>query len=411
MAAGGAALRPVPLVLSDELSVGRLAAELLANRLRAFPALRFLVPTGHTPHPMYAHLRELQDQGRLPSAGATLLQLDELCGIGPGDQRSYAAYLRRELRGIELAEWHTLDGSADPAAEIARHERALQAAPLGLAILGLGQDGHVAFNEPGAGPDSRMRSVTLQPATTAAVEGFEGGGGPTEALTVGIAELRRCRELVLLVTGEAKAEPLRALLEQEPGDDRPASFLLDHPRLTLICDQAAASALEELPAKGPEALIVLGQHRQGAGPGFSAEGAARLRRAEQVARERSPHLVLLSGYTSDGRRSEAEYMAEAWSGPELPLLLEEASTKTSDNAAFSLLLILAMPEIREVTVVTSRSHLRARYFFAPYRRYGLTLRFESADYSFVLGLLHELHWVATAQAQRREELKVLPPPS
>jgi uncharacterized SAM-binding protein YcdF (DUF218 family) len=119
----------------------------------------------------------------------------------------------------------------------------------------------------------------------------------------------------------------------------------------------------------------------------------------------------MSGYTSDGRRSEAEYMAVAWSGPDLPMLLEEASTKTSENAAFSLLLLLAMPEIRRVTVVTSRSHLRARYFFAPYRRYGLQLGFESADYSFFLGLMHELHWIATAQSQRREELKVLPPPA
>ncbi len=398
----------VPLVLADADSVGGLAAELVANRLRAFPKLRFLLPTGHTPHPMYAHIRRLAAEGRFPSERAALLQLDELRGIGPGDERSYCAYLRRELRGVRLATWHTLDGSAEPARECAHHERALEAAPLGLAVLGLGADGHVAFNEPGSGPESRMRLISLRNSTRDALEGFEAAEAPSEAFTVGIGELHRCRELVIVVTGEAKAEPLRRLLEEPPGDDRPASFLLAHPRLTVICDRPAASAISAAPARGDRALVVLGHHRQGAARGLSAEGSARLRRAEVAAEREEPHLALLSGYTSDGHRSEAEYLARAWSGPAVPLLLEEAATNTSENASFSLLLLLAMPEIQSVTVVTSLSHLRARYFFAPYRRYGLRLEFANAEYALVRGLLNELHWVATMQSQRRKELAVLP---
>jgi glucosamine-6-phosphate deaminase len=395
-------------VLADAESVGRLAAELVADRLRAFPQLRFLLPTGHTPHPMHAHLRRLAADGRLPSERAALLQLDELRGIGPDDGRSYCAYLRRELRGVRLAAWHTLDGTAEPTEECARHERALEAAPLGLAVIGLGHDGHVAFNEPGSGPESRMRLASLRPETVRAVEGFAAGEAPTEALTVGISELHRCRELVLLVTGDSKAEPLRRLLEGPRGHERPASFLLDHPRLTVICDRQAASALSAAPAGGEHALVVLGHHRQGAARGLSAEGSARLRRAEEVAKRKSPHLVVLSGYSSDGRRSEAEYLARSWAGPAVPLVLEEAATSTSENAAYSLLLLLAMPEVRAVTVVTSRSHLRARYFFRPYRRYGLRLEFANADYSLVPGLLNELRWMLTMQGQRRKELGVLP---
>lgn len=398
-----------PLMLADERSVGRLAAELVANRLRAFPGLRMLLPTGHTPHPMYERLRTLAEEDRLPSAGATLLQLDELRGIGPSDPRSYCAYLRRELRGVALGGWQTLDGSADPGEECARHRRALDAGPLGLAVLGLGRDGHVAFNEPGSGPASRMRQVALRPSTMDALEGFSADDAPAEALTVGIAELNRCRELVLLVTGEAKAEPLRRLLERPPGEDRPASFLLGHPRLTLICDRASAAALSAVPATGERALIVLGHHRQGRDRGLSTEGSARLRRAEEEAWRQAPHLVMTSGYTSDGRCSEAEYLARAWRGPEVPLLLEEAATTTSDNAAFSLPLLLATGEIRAVTVVTSRSHLRARYFFAPYRGYGLRLEFAGADYPLLPGLLNELRWTATMRSRRRRELAVLPP--
>jgi glucosamine-6-phosphate deaminase len=348
-------------------------------------------------------------EGRLPSSGATLLQLDELRGLAPDDPRSYAGYLRRELRGIQLAARHTLDGNAAPAEECARHRRALDAAPLGLAVLGLGQDGHVAFNEPGSGPASRTRPVSLRPATVASLEGSFADDAPSEALTVGIAELRGCRELVLLVTGEGKAEPLRRLLEEPAGEDRPASFLLDHPRLTLVCDRAAASALRGVPAAADRALIVLGHHRQGASGSLSAEGSARLRYAEEEARRQAPHLVLMSGYTSDGLHSEAEYLANAWRGPEVPLLLEEAATSTSENATFSLLMLLAMPEIKSVVVVTSRSHFRARYFFAPYRDYGLRLRFAGADYPVLRGLLNELRWIATMRRRRRTELAVLPP--
>ena len=398
-----------PLVLPDPDAVGRLAAELLSNRLWAFPELRFLVPTGHTPHRMYAHLREISDQGRLPSSRATLLQLDELGGLGPEDERSYAAYLRRELEGIELGARFTLDGGADLEAECARHERELDGAPLGLAVLGLGHDGHVAFNEPGSGARSSTRRVELRESTRGALEGFGGDEAPREAITVGIRELRTCRELVLLVTGEDKAEVLKSVLEDPPGPDRPASLLLDHPRFGLVCDRAAAARLSKEPGSAGEALVVLGHHRHGARPGLSAEGRARLRRAEQEAEARPPDVAILSGYTSDGVRSEAEYLARAWATARPPMLLEEASLRTSDNASYSLLLLEAMPQIRNVTVVTSRSHFRARYFFSPYRRRGLGVEFAWADYPVWRGLLHELRWIATMQAERRESLSVVPP--
>src|SRR6476619_467767 len=88
---------PCPLVLDDPARVGLLGAELVANRLRARPGLRLLLPTGRTPESMYAALRADAAQGGLPTEDAAVFQLDEYAGLGPEDPRSFAATLRHEL--------------------------------------------------------------------------------------------------------------------------------------------------------------------------------------------------------------------------------------------------------------------------------------------------------------------------
>ena len=115
------------------------------------PQLRLILPTGHTPLGMYAALRAHALDGSLPTEQATLFQLDEYLGLGAADERSYRAYLARELRGIRFGAVHGIDGTApDPESEAARHQALLDQAPIDLAVLGLGRDGHVAFDEPGS---------------------------------------------------------------------------------------------------------------------------------------------------------------------------------------------------------------------------------------------------------------------
>src|SRR6476469_719661 len=91
---------PCPLVLDDPARVGLLGAELVANRLRARPGLRLLLPTGRTPEGMYAALRALAAEKRLPTEQASVFQLDEYAGLGHDDERSFAVTLTRELRGL-----------------------------------------------------------------------------------------------------------------------------------------------------------------------------------------------------------------------------------------------------------------------------------------------------------------------
>jgi len=130
---------PAPLVLADDERVAQLAAELIANRLRARPTLRMLLSGERAPMGLYAALRAHARHGELPSASATVLALDEYAGLTPDDPRSRSAALAHELRGIRLRAFQPLDGSAaDLAAECARHERLLNEAPLDLACWASG---------------------------------------------------------------------------------------------------------------------------------------------------------------------------------------------------------------------------------------------------------------------------------
>lgn len=408
-----------PLVLGHPMRVALLAAELVANRLRARPALRLILPTGHTPLGMYAALRAHAADGSLAGERATLFQLDEYLGLGPGDPRSYAAYLRRELAGIRLGAVHALDGSAaDPEAQCARHEQLLDAAPVDLAVLGLGRDGHVAFDEPGSSAEAGMRRVELHPSTRAdaAADFGDADRVPHEALTVGLRTLLGARELLLLVTGAAKAGALNAMLDGPPGPHCPASLIRDHPRLTIVCDEAAAAGLGDRPGRSSDlAMIVLG-HRE---PGVSdenrssEESRARLAAMQRAFASEPPRVVIFTGYshTATGL-SEAEQMESDWNPSPIPALLEEAGRNTAENATRSLPILRATGEIRRVTVVTSAWHLRAPYFFAPYRTLGLRLRFRLAWHGATASVIaNELRGLLRMSGQRRRALAAmrLPP--
>jgi glucosamine-6-phosphate deaminase len=373
-----------PLVLADARHVGLLAAELVANRVRARPSLRVLFPTGHTPEGMYAALRAHVADGSLRTEQMAVLGLDEYLGLGRDDPRSFRAVLDGELEGLPLGRREALDGAAaEPFVEAARYQAVLDAAPIDLAVLGLGRDAHVAFDEPGSSPSDPVRRVALTPTTIADAATDFGGAEhvPREALTVGLRTLLSARELLLLVTGRAKAQALRAALEGPVGTDTPASLLRDHPRLTVICDPDAASLLRPRANRDSDHVAIVLGHRE---PGVSSEhrisghSRARLRRAARLCAGEAVRAVVLTGYTHVAGLSEAEQMALEWDVPDVPVLLEVAGRNTAENASRSLPLVLAVGGVRRVSVVTSLWHLRTPYFFAPYRAAGLELHMRRA---------------------------------
>ena len=222
--------------------VAAAAADRVADLLRRRPGAVVLLPAGATPVPLFAELVQRARAGRLDLAGARLFQLDERVGVGPDDPRSFAAFLRRHLLEPLGLDGELLDGSApDPRAEIERHARSLEAAGgADLALLGIGTNGHVAFNEPGTPADAPGRVVELAEATRRGQAAEFDGAGPAEGLTLGLRELTAARRVVILATGGGKAPVLARLLAGEAGETLPAAHLRGHREIVVLADRAAA---------------------------------------------------------------------------------------------------------------------------------------------------------------------------
>jgi len=234
------------VVLEDAAAVGRAAADVVAATVQCRPEAAISMPTGSTPLPMFGELIGRVRRGEIDLSRLQLFCLDEYVGVAPTEPNSLTGWLRREFAdpaGIPAAHVHALPSTdPDPDEGLRRYEADLAAhGGLELAVLGLGGNGHIAYNEPGSTADSRTRVLTLTPESVAqAARYFEGRSVPTEAMTVGVGTMLEARALVLIVTGVAKMEVLRRGLHGPMTADVPASWLrLAGDRLTVIVDVAA----------------------------------------------------------------------------------------------------------------------------------------------------------------------------
>ena len=236
-------------VLLDYEAMSAAAADIVASKLREKPRAVFMVPTGTTPLGMYRGLVERHEREGLSFARATFFNLDEYLGLPRDHPASYHAYMREKFYGlvdVDPGRVHVPDGAApDPEAECRRYERAIRAAGgVDLCVLGIGRNGHIGFNEPGASFDSRTRVVRLAESTRRVnATDFEGERAPERAISVGMRTISDSREVLLLASGANKAEAVAAAVGGEVSEDVPASALRLHPNVTLLLDRDAASSL------------------------------------------------------------------------------------------------------------------------------------------------------------------------
>ncbi|MBB4658184.1 glucosamine-6-phosphate deaminase [Parvularcula dongshanensis] len=227
--------------------VGEALADHLLGLVRAKPDAVIGLATGATPEPLYDALAE---RAGTAFRHARFVALDEYVGLPEGSPLSFAATLWRQVLGPVGADPGRVflpDGrSPDRAAAAAAYEAQLERlGGVDLWLLGLGRNGHVAFNEPGSAERGRTRDVVLTASTREANAAAFGSAGavPDAAITVGLGTLREhARELALMVTGGAKAEILARAWKGPETRDVPAS-LLRGVRVTGWFDEAAASLL------------------------------------------------------------------------------------------------------------------------------------------------------------------------
>ena len=236
-------------------SGARAVAETVAKRIRAAvaarPSLVLGLPTGRTPIPVYRRLVAECRAGHLDLDGVTTFNLDEFVGLAAVHPGSYHAFMERHLfRAAELraAQRHVPRGdAASPDREAVRYEAAIHAAGgFDLVVLGIGDNGHIGFNEPAPALTPATHVVRLQPGTRRANAWLFGGRSrnvPTRALTVGVGTILQARSVLLLATGRAKAGVVARALEGPITTRVPASLLQAHPNCVVVLDRAAASRL------------------------------------------------------------------------------------------------------------------------------------------------------------------------
>jgi glucosamine-6-phosphate deaminase len=190
-----------------------------------------------------------QAVGRLALGHGYYFNLDEYVGVAPQDSHSFAAFLGRHfLTEAQIPPGHIrlLRGdAADIAAEARAHDEAVAArGGLDLAILGLGGNGHIAFNEPGADWNAGTHVVPLTEETRAANAAYfdDGFAVPGQGVTMGIGMLRAARRILLMVSGTAKAEALTMLLAGKADPAWPVTALCGHPDLVVVADKGLQTA-------------------------------------------------------------------------------------------------------------------------------------------------------------------------
>ncbi len=208
--------------------------------------------TGSTPTRLYEELVRLHRDEGLSFANVVSFNLDEYYPMPPDSLQSYVRFMHEYLFDhvdIRPENVHIPDGTVAPA-DVAdyclRYEARIRAAGgIDLQILGIGRTGHIGFNEPGSGPASRTRLITLDHLTrTDAASDFYGEENvPRRAITLGVGTILEAHEIVLLAWGEGKAAVIKRLAEGEPTDSVPATYLQQHPRVRVVLDEAASAEL------------------------------------------------------------------------------------------------------------------------------------------------------------------------
>lgn len=229
----------------------RAVALRVARAVAERPALVLGLPTGRTPVAAYAELRRLHDAGQVDFSRAVSFNLDEFAGVASSHPGSFRTFMDRHLFSdvkLRPARIHFLNGAAtDLDAECDRYEAAIEAAGgIDLQILGIGANGHIGFNEPGEELIARTHRVKLADSTrrdNAALFGDDPAQVPREALSMGMGTILKAAAILLIATGERKAQCVEGAVRGPLSTRLPASFLQVHRHVELYLDRGAASLL------------------------------------------------------------------------------------------------------------------------------------------------------------------------
>lgn len=238
-------------IFESEREVDLAAAQYVAGRINEKPDMVLGLPTGGTPEGMYANLAKMVAEKKVSFKTVTTFNLDEYAYYDGTEPQSYRVFMKDRLFDhidIPNTSYHlpSLPKGRDAQACCLDYENAIKAAGgIDLMVLGMGGNGHIGFNEPGTPFGIGVHKTELTEKTRSDNSRFFASEAdvPTAAITMGIGSIMRCRSIIMLVKGAAKADVLAMALSGPVTQAIPASVLQLHPFITVFADSAAAAGL------------------------------------------------------------------------------------------------------------------------------------------------------------------------
>ena len=234
------------IVCKNYEEVSAKAAEIMVDVMKAKPACVLGLATGSTPVGMYQKLIEKNRAGEIDFSAVTTVNLDEYYPISPDNDQSYRYFMNHQLFdhvNIDKAKTFVPDGMADDpdAACRAYEDIVASVGQVDIQVLGIGQNGHIGFNEPEDALFVPTHVTDLTESTIKANARFFASEAdvPTKALTMGIGTILKAKKIIILANGASKKDAVAAMLTGRLSCNCPASMLNLHPDVTLICDEAA----------------------------------------------------------------------------------------------------------------------------------------------------------------------------
>jgi glucosamine-6-phosphate isomerase len=225
------------------------AADMISELVKENPQAILGLATGSTPEKMYQILIEDHKKNGTSYADVKTVNLDEYVGLAGTHEQSYRYFMDKHLfdkLDIKKENTYVPLGLGNPEENAKKYDEILaRLGTVDIQVLGIGSNGHIAFNEPGISFDHTTHVVDLVPETIAANARFFNSLDevPKTAVSMGIASILKAKEIILLAFGKGKAEAIRAMFEDEISTACPATALQNHPNVYVFVDEAAAALL------------------------------------------------------------------------------------------------------------------------------------------------------------------------
>lgn len=238
------------VIVGKEEELSRLIAEEFIKQVNKKPNSVLGLATGTSPLRVYVNLVKANKEGRVTFKHVTTFNLDEYIGLEGTHNQSYRYFMNTNLFDhidINKERTHILKGVGDYMAYAAQYDNEIASyGGIDLQILGIGSDGHIAFNEPGASFDSLTHVETLTESTIEDNSRLfnDISEVPTKAVTMGLKSIMNAKKIVLLATGKNKAKAIYNLLKGPMTEDVPCSILQKHPDCTIYVDDEAYSLVK-----------------------------------------------------------------------------------------------------------------------------------------------------------------------